>query len=211
MLAERPHDVLVVILERKTEIADAIVEQAVVAEMAAEHVAGEQHRFFIQIGTLGVRPVQKGGVEKSQRAPAQLHRVAGIHRRIGQVFAFQQALQHGLRLHRDNQPRVRRPPHQFRQRAGVVGFQMVENDDGDFVVACHLFQSLEERVRELRLHRVDHRHPRLAAHAIGVVGSAIGGFEDDVEHPQLRVEGADPEHAGGEGDGLHAVFASSAA
>ena len=38
VLAERPHDVGVVILEGEAEVADAVVEQAGIAEMAAEAI-----------------------------------------------------------------------------------------------------------------------------------------------------------------------------
>ena len=79
MLLERPHDVGVVVVEGETKVSDPIVEQTVVAVVTAEHVAGEQHLPLHQVGALGVRPVQEGGMQEAQGATAQVHLVAGAH------------------------------------------------------------------------------------------------------------------------------------
>jgi hypothetical protein len=67
MFAEGAHDVLVVILERETEIADLVVEQTPVAEVAAEHIAGKQRALLFEEGALRVRPVQEGCLQEAQR------------------------------------------------------------------------------------------------------------------------------------------------
>ena len=192
MLAERPHDVLVVVLEGKAEVADLVIEQARIAEVAAEHVARKQHGLFHQIAALGVGPVQERRVQKAQGAIAQADRIAGIYRGEDQVLAFQQTLQHHLGAHRDIQPGLRRAPHQLGQRSGVVRLQMVEHDGGDFRIVRDLFQASEKIIGMRLLHRIDHRHARAAPHAIGIVAGAVGGPENHVEVAQALVQGAHP-------------------
>ena len=64
MLAERTHDVLIVVFERETEIADLIVEQPRIAEMAAKHIAAEQDALLLDQGALRVRPMQERRAKK---------------------------------------------------------------------------------------------------------------------------------------------------
>ena len=99
VLAEGPHDVGVVVLEGKAEIADGIVEQPVVAKMTTENVTGEQQAVLFEIGALGVRPVQVGGVQEAQRAAAEVDGVVGGDRDVfGRLLAgrLQQCLEHHL-------------------------------------------------------------------------------------------------------------------
>ncbi len=74
---ERPHDVRVVVVEREAKVADPVVEQPVVAVVAAEHVAGEQDLRLHQVGALGVGPVQKRRMQEAQPAIAEADLVAG--------------------------------------------------------------------------------------------------------------------------------------
>ena len=195
VLAEGPHDVRVVVLEGEAEVAHAVVEQARTAEVAAEHVAGEQHTLFDHVGALGVGPVQVGRVQEVQGAAAEVHLVAGGHRRVvGRAAAagLEQGLEHHLRAARQVHPRLRRAAQQLGQRPAMVRLEVVEHDGGDLVVAGHRFEPAEEVVREVLLDGVDHRHTFAAPDHIGVVGGAVGGPEDDVETAQMRIEGAHP-------------------
>ena len=136
-LAERPHDMRVVILERKAEIADAVVEQSRVAEMTTEDVTGKQDAVLHQIGALRVRPVQVGRVQKTQRAAAEFHSVVGGDRCVFRRFLetrLEQCLEHHLRPARQVDAGLRRAAQQFGQRTAVVRLQMIEDDGRDFGV-----------------------------------------------------------------------------
>ena len=60
MFTERTHDMRIVVLERKTKIADLVVEQSRVAEMAAEYIAAEQNVPFLDQRALCIRNPGKG-------------------------------------------------------------------------------------------------------------------------------------------------------
>ena len=83
---------------------------------------------------------------------------------------------------------------------------MVQHDGADLVVTRDLFESREEFVGMGCLDRVDHRHTAAAAHAVGIVGGAVGSLEDDVEFAQAGIERADPMRAGCDLDGIRRGF-----
>ncbi len=91
----------------------------------------------------------------------------------GFAAGLEQRLQHHLGAAREVHPGLGRALQQLRQGAAVVRLQVVEDDGGDLVVAGDGFQALEEGLGEAFLHRVDDRHPLLAAHHVGVVAGAL--------------------------------------
>lgn len=117
MLLEGPHDVRIVVVKGKAKITHSVVEQPAVAEVATEYIAGKQHLLFLQIGALGIRPVQKGRVQKPQRAIAETDAVTGAHRGIreGLVARLQRTLEHAGGALRNIQARLRCTFHQLRQ------------------------------------------------------------------------------------------------
>ena len=84
---------------------------------------------------------------------------------------------------------------QLRQGTGVIGLQMIEHDVFDLSVVHHRLEAQEKVLGEFLLHRVDDGNAFAALDQIGIIGSAIGGAQDDIEVAQRRVEGANPKHA----------------
>jgi hypothetical protein len=81
----------------------------------------------------------------------------------------------------------------------MIGFKVIEDDGGDFVVVGNRLQTAKEGLGEIELDGVDDRHTVAATHRIGVVAGAVGSAQDDVEAAQVGIEGADPVHPGGDG------------
>ena len=205
VLAERPHDVGVVILERETEIAHRIIEQPCIAKVAAKDIAGKKHALLDQEGALRIRPVQVRRMQEAQGAPAEINRVIGLYRDVlGRLLAtgFEQRLQHHLRPAGKIDLGLGRTAQQLGQCATMIGLQMIEHDGGDFVVAGDRFQTQEKLVGEAFLHRIDDRHAMLPAHHVAVVSRPVGGFQDDVETAQMRIKDAHPMDARRELDRL---------
>ena len=94
---------------------------------------------------------------------------------------------------------LRRPPQKLGHGAGVVRLKMVQDQCGDLVIAGHLLEVGQEIFGELGLDGINHRDPIAAANRIGIVGGAVGGFQDHIEMAQAGVQCADPGHALGHG------------
>jgi hypothetical protein len=108
--------------------------------------AAEKRTSLRQPGALGVWPVQIGRVEERELPIAEIGAIAGADesdppRQIGRI---EEPLQHQAGLRRDQQRRAGRAPQQFRQGAGMVGFQVIEDDGGDFVVVGDRLQTAKK-------------------------------------------------------------------
>ena len=188
----RSDDVVEIILVRVVEIAlDQVVEHPLVAVMAAERIAGEQRGPLGNIGVHGIRPVQHRHPEEAERQPAkvQLVALADHHARKRTVDDLGQKLDG--RLGADHRG-VRRDLQQRGDRADVVGLGMVDDQIVDLRRVADRADALGALVPERVLDRLDQRGLVRAPDQIRVIGRAVLGAHNDIEHAQVRVQRADP-------------------
>ncbi len=184
--AEGPHQPVEIMVHGEAEIAHPVVEEPLVAIVAAEEIAGEEDPLLDEIGALRVGPVDVGRGQEAQPPAAQIRFGAGGDGQDpGRLEGIaEEGAQDRQAAGREADLGLRRPAQQLGQGAGMVGLEVVEHDLRDLVVAGHGFEAREEGLGMIRMHRVDHRHARRAADGVGVVARAVGRLHQRVEAAQ---------------------------
>ena len=202
---EGADDVVKIIL-RGAEIALRVrhraAQDALVAVVAAERVAGEEYAVLLHIGVHGVRPVELRQDHKAQRLAAQRQRVAVLHRAAVEIVVddlLQKAQRRGGAYHH-------RPGIQLQHLldgAGVIGLRVVHDDIVNAVNGSDRPDILHIAIPVFQLVGLKERGFLAPLEDVGVVGRAKFRVHDNVEHAELRVKDSVPPKAVGQLKHLH--------
>ena len=204
-VGEGADDVVEVIL-RSPEIALLIrhggAEDAGMAVMAAEGVAGEEYAVLLHIGVHGVGPVEVGQHHEAQRLAAQRQGVPVFYGH-GVEVPVDDLLQEpdgGAGAH-DHQAGIELD--ELFDGAGMVRLRVVHHQVVDGLRTAQLRQALFIFVPEFQLACLKQRGFLAAAQGIRIIGGAELRHHHDIEDPQLRVQNAVPIQAVSQLEGFH--------
>ena len=167
-------------------VVDVLVQHGGLAEVAAQEVAGEEGLARAVPGEHGVGPVEHGGGDELQYPVPQVQGVSGGHGAAGQVQVGDVLQMLGPRLGGDDL-NLGAQLHQPGHAAGVVGLVVVHDQVVHPLQGEHLADVVHILVEVVGVDRLD-QHVLLPGEEVGVVGGAVFGLHDDVEHPQGGVE-----------------------
>ena len=157
--------------------------------MGPQEVAGKDHLILRQVGEDGIRPVEEGGGDESQRLAPQVQGLPVLHHMEVQIGAVGDALDIDRpRLGGEDGDILPQLRQQFRQGAGVVRLVVVEDDIADALGVADLPDVLEVGLKKAAVAYVDEGGLFAPLYQVGVVGGAVVGGHHDVEHPHGGVQ-----------------------